>query len=140
MEMVEPKLRWSGNQEAQKQADDAFSRLADKPKKKKNKSQARRKRDRERSKQRGYINYREYIPSPKWKRKRKKAFKHYGRVCSVCGVTGVTLYVHHKTYRNLGHEPMDDLQILCVHCHENAHADKIAESDPISKRFREMMA
>ena len=139
-EMNDPRLRWIGNQEAQKEADEAFAKLRDKPKKKKRSTEARRRKQRLRNEKRGRVQYREYIPSKKWKRKRKKAFEHYGRVCAICGATDVMLYVHHRTYRNLGHEPMEDLQILCLHCHEDQHEDKVLATDHASKQFRDLVA
>lgn len=102
--------------------------------------EAMKRRRKARNAKRGRVCYRDYIPSRAWKQKRKKAFKHYGRICAVCGATGGPLYVHHKTYRNLGHEPMEDLQILCLHCHEDQHADKVLPSDPISQQFREIVS
>ena len=31
------------------------------------------------------------------------------------------LQAHHLSYARLGHERLDDLEALCMHCHENEH-------------------
>ena len=44
-----------------------------------------------------------------------------GERCELCGST-LSLQVHHKTYENLFHENLDDLQVLCVKCHARIRA------------------
>lgn len=67
--------------------------------------------------------YEDYLKSKEWASKRKEAFKHYGRRCAKCG-TNERLQVHHRSYYNLGHEPMRDLQILCFWCHKKEDEDR----------------
>lgn len=66
--------------------------------------------------------YRQYLLSKDWHSKRMAAFEHYGRFCMACG-TNEKLHVHHKTYRNLGSENMQDLAILCFRCHDELHKE-----------------
>lgn len=136
--MDEPRLRWNGNNEAQRMADEAYAKLRDKPKKKRS-VESKRRRRRARDKRKGRVSYRDYICSKKWKRKRRAAIKYYGAKCDVCGRAG-PLYVHHLNYKTLGHERMEDLQVLCLFCHEDQHPDKAISSDPISEAFRAIVA
>lgn len=133
--MDEPRLRWNGNNEAQRQADEAYSKLRDKPKKR---TPANYEKQRRRNKRNGRVQYREYMVSQRWKRKRRKAIKFYGSKCQQCGASG-KLYVHHKNYKHLGNEQMEDLEVLCLFCHEDRHADKVLSSDPMSVEFREIV-
>ena len=71
--------------------------------------------------------YEEYINSPRWWKKRRSAFSHYGRFCSRCGETE-DLEVHHKTYERLGHELLDDLEVVCFMCHADADEERRAKS------------
>lgn len=64
--------------------------------------------------------YDDYINSEAWKKKRQSAFKKHGKNCSCCGSTK-SLHVHHKTYKNLGHERLDDLEVKCSVCHTLGH-------------------
>lgn len=75
--------------------------------------------------------YREYLASAKWKKKRSLALYHAGNKCEVCGNTKWVspLEVHHKTYINFKNEPMDELMVVCRKCH------KLEDE----KRRREMM-
>ena len=65
--------------------------------------------------------YKAYIASPEWAAKRKEALEHHGRYCRGCG-TQRHLQVHHRTYEQLGREPIDDLVVLCTVCHQGVHA------------------
>jgi len=66
------------------------------------------------------MNYKAYLRTSHWFRKRKAALDHYGSKCSECGYTK-HLQVHHKTYANIGNEQMEDLQVLCSVCHKLKH-------------------
>jgi hypothetical protein len=52
--------------------------------------------------------------------------------CETCGSRGsqAEVQVHHRTYRNLGREPLDDLVILCGFCHQALH--KVAHTTGLS--------
>lgn len=63
--------------------------------------------------------YAEYLKSAHWNITRAwKLF--YQPSCELCGSRHL-LEVHHKTYKNIHHEEMEDLQVLCHSCHESEH-------------------
>lgn len=62
--------------------------------------------------------YKEYLDSPAWEMKRDDVIKRNGGQC-VCSAQATE--VHHKTYNNIGKEPLSDLVALCQECHERAH-------------------
>ena len=62
--------------------------------------------------------YKEYSGSPAWKVKRDRVIQRDGGQC-VCGAQATE--VHHKTYDNIGKEPLSDLVALCEECHEREH-------------------
>lgn len=64
-----------------------------------------------------------YMNSPEWKSVRQKAFVAHGRKCQCCGATK-NLEVHHRHYDTLGHERVEDLEVLCVACHDEAHEER----------------
>ena len=72
--------------------------------------------------------YKEYLDSPAWKMKRDDVMKRDGDQC-VCGAQATV--VHHKTYCNIGKEPLSDLVALCQECHERVH-DPYVPPDPQS--------
>jgi len=81
--------------------------------------------------------YSEYLRSPKWSLKRKQALAQAGEKCERCGQSKwtVRLEVHHLTYERLGHEDLNDLQVLCKECH--ILADKQREEDDKLKKLYE---
>lgn len=64
--------------------------------------------------------YENYIKSPEWRAFREKAFAYYGRECGSCG-SRYSLHVHHKHYKNIFHEEIADVMILCEPCHMKVH-------------------
>lgn len=62
--------------------------------------------------------YKEYLDSPAWEMKRDKVIERDGDQC-VCGAQATE--VHHKTYNNIGKEPLSDLVALCQECHQREH-------------------
>ncbi len=64
--------------------------------------------------------YEEYIASPAWGEKRRRYFaSKLPQGCVVCGADRVQL--HHRTYRRLGREKLQDLVPLCQPCHSAGH-------------------
>ncbi len=63
------------------------------------------------------VDYYEYIKSAEWKEKSDAAKERAGYRCQVCNSPD-NLNTHHRTYANLGHEPPEDLFVLCHDCHE----------------------
>lgn len=66
------------------------------------------------------IEYQEYLNSPHWKEIRLKALRRAGNRCQLCSSTN-NLNVHHNTYKNKGHEDLNDLVVLCRKCHSKFH-------------------
>ncbi len=140
--MTETRLRWAGNIHAQEQADSACAKL--KPKKKKLSSKQRR-RAKRKERETAYKHspkkvksYDAYLASKHWKHTRQRALRHY-RECEICGET-TGLHVHHKHYKSLGKEVMEDLQVLCVGCHENRHEGEVfGVFDPMTRAFLEII-
>jgi 5-methylcytosine-specific restriction endonuclease McrA len=75
--------------------------------------------------------YHAYLNSPAWKNKRQELFQKRGYRCEGegCGST-VGLQVHHLTYRNLGHESLRDLKILCPSCHAREDVKRARKNQP----------
>ena len=72
--------------------------------------------------------YAEYIRSAKWRRKAKAAMARAGENCERCGCSKLSrrLEVHHVNYDRFKNEFPEDLQVLCVACHEKADAERRA--------------
>ena len=66
-----------------------------------------------------WVNYDEYIKSDKWQDKKSEVLARDDTRC-VCGNPAAA--VHHKTYANLGDEPISDLVALCRDCHSVCHS------------------
>lgn len=64
--------------------------------------------------------YENYIRSSKWKKKRMERLSIDGNKCVRCGHDGsqYRLEIHHKTYERFTNELMEDLETLCVPCHD----------------------
>ena len=68
--------------------------------------------------------YRKYLESDAWKRRREDAIHRADDRCQICYVSQrkARLDVHHRTYVRFGHEDNMDLTVLCVRCHELFHS------------------
>ena len=65
--------------------------------------------------------YKKYVMSPAWKRKRAQYWASVGgKKCQACGAR-TNLHVHHKTYARFKKELMVDLCGLCQVCHREVH-------------------
>ena len=72
--------------------------------------------------------YMEYLQSEEWKKKRIRKALEQNFTCEICGgVFHTGFNIHHKTYKNLGHEPLKDLMFLCENCHMELHRKKDLE-------------
>lgn len=67
--------------------------------------------------------YREYLDSPKWWAKRDQVLERAQGICEKCEAFKV-VHVHHLTYKRLGNERLEDLQAVCLPCHQAYHPDK----------------
>jgi hypothetical protein len=64
--------------------------------------------------------YEEYLLSDEWKAFKKKALEHHSKKCAKCNRTK-SLQIHHLHYRNIFHEELEDVQVLCKKHHEEVH-------------------
>lgn len=67
-----------------------------------------------------FVGYSSYIKSNDWRKKRKYALEYLGKQCQRCEVKDKNLEVHHKHYKTLYHEKIEDIEVLCSECHEKA--------------------
>lgn len=132
--MAQQRLTWSGNREAQRQHSEAYARFAAATKARHAAKEAAKRSKKRRNTPRVFTSYAEYLKSPQWQKKRRRALKKYGKVCSVCGTTE-RLQVHHKHYKTLYRESVDDLAILCAGCHANHHEEREICLDPMATEF-----
>ena len=63
--------------------------------------------------------YHRYLKSSKWKGIRKEVIAER-ILCERCS-SSESLQVHHKTYKNVFNEKMEDLELLCRKCHREEH-------------------
>jgi len=63
--------------------------------------------------------YLKYLESETWIKLRCDIITIRGDKCERCGKGGV--HVHHRSYKNLGHEEPEDLVLLCGSCHMETH-------------------
>ena len=68
------------------------------------------------------FDYKEYLKSPKWNKKRYKVFERDNFKCQKCGKRGTQ--AHHLNYKNIGNEKLDDLITLCNKCHKKEHKNE----------------
>ena len=72
------------------------------------------------------MDYREYLKSDEWQKKRSERLKIDGYKCAKCGFTRA-LEVHHINYERIFHEDVSrDLITLCKKCHNEIEAQKKA--------------
>lgn len=65
------------------------------------------------------MEYREYLGSEEWKKKRGEKLKNK-KNCSICWSCD-NIDIHHLTYKNIFNEPTTDLRRLCRSCHQLTH-------------------
>lgn len=67
--------------------------------------------------------YKKYLETDHWELLRDAVFKYYGKKCFDCGISHWWKHMeaHHITYKNRGHEKIEDLIPLCRSCHAKRH-------------------
>ena len=80
--------------------------------------------------------YYAYLRSVQWKQKRQMAFDVYGKVCSLCN-SRHDLEIHHRHYKNIFKEQIEDLMVLCESCHKTYHKKQIWKNGKKSKYMRD---
>jgi hypothetical protein len=81
-------------------------------------------------------NYKKYLLSDKWQLKREKLFDVRGKICERCK-SKKDIQVHHKTYKNIFNESLNDLEVLCKRCHMAHHRKeklKSSKNKKVTKR------
>jgi hypothetical protein len=82
--------------------------------------------------------YGDYLQSNHWKSFRLKAIKHHGKKCMLCGIEEVPFFhVHHLTYKNIGHEKLTDVVVLCESCHSEVHKTGFVVKPNINKSAKQ---
>ncbi len=74
------------------------------------------------------FDYGRYLASREWALKKRAVWKRSRGICERCKV-GPYQETHHLTYERLGCERLEDLQALCIPCHEYESA--VASFDPL---------
>ena len=67
-----------------------------------------------------------YLYSKHWKQMRLKVYEHFKGECQRCK-TVLPLeqaVIHHRVYKNIGNEHMNDLILYCNSCHQKVHKNK----------------
>ena len=72
------------------------------------------------------IEYAKYLKTAHWKRVKKIIRYIYQDRCQICGKSK-KLHVHHNRYKNLWHEELTDVILLCEKCH-NKHHNRLQEA------------
>ena len=72
-----------------------------------------------------YNSYEEYLESDQWEDVKQRFIESElnEHACSICGISEekAKLYLHHKTYKRIGCECLEDLMLLCKPCHDKLH-------------------
>jgi len=77
-----------------------------------------------------YRQYRAYLKSENWKRKKRQATYWHGKRCVLCGRKSIE--IHHKTYRRLFEEnARRDLAPLCRVHHQQMHDEARRTGDHV---------
>ena len=88
--------------------------------------------------------YQKYLQSQEWQEKKRQVFRRalrnansnnmYG-ICEKCGYTPwrPCLQIHHKSYKNVFNEPLEDLILLCPRCHKAETEKQKAEGNSVPK-------
>jgi hypothetical protein len=62
------------------------------------------------------MKYSDYLKTPEWKERRETRLKRDDYKCRLCNSKS-NLQVHHRTYKRIGCEHINDLTTLCQPCH-----------------------
>lgn len=67
--------------------------------------------------------YSDYLQSTHWKDLRKHFFrsKRFTGICFICQKKFEKFNIHHKTYKWIGKEKLQNLVALCAECHHKVH-------------------
>lgn len=79
------------------------------------------------------MNYRQYIRSSLWRKRKNDYYGKYGKKCAVCRSTE-RVALHHKVYdqKKFGYEPDEHLVALCQVHHQDFHDDNQLSSNMVN--------
>lgn len=63
-----------------------------------------------------FPNYKAYLMSKDWERLRNQKLSAVGSTCQICNSPD-NLHIHHRTYKRIYNERLNDLTVLCGSCH-----------------------
>lgn len=81
--------------------------------------------------------YKSYLKTEHWELKKKEYISVYKKECALCK-SKKALHLHHKTYDNVGKEKLEDLVLLCKHCHNEVHNNEHEDEDMIKNVKRKI--
>ena len=86
-----------------------------------------------------YYSYHKYLQSNHWKKKRQDFLesKLYKNGCEICNSTK-KINIHHKTYKRIGNEKLNDLTALCEECHLKLHEELKENPENLWKTYKRM--
>ena len=67
-----------------------------------------------------FKSYQDYLISEDWKRLRNLKLKQADNKCQLCN-SADNLQIHHRTYKRVYEEDLNDLTVLCSYCHYRFH-------------------
>lgn len=82
------------------------------------------------------MNFRDQYNHPKWQRKRLECLEAAEYQCQMCYDGESQLQVHHKRYvknRKVWEYEVDELEVLCDACHQQAQAEKDIIQEVLTK-------
>jgi 5-methylcytosine-specific restriction endonuclease McrA len=82
-----------------------------------------------------YDEYLAYLRSPWWTARKAAVRKYRGDHCERCHCR-YRLELHHRTYKRLGRELPEDVELLCWACHRREHGYQRAERWADLERMR----
>lgn len=84
--------------------------------------------------------YEKYIKSAQWTNISNLMKRQAKYLCAHCKRPSPTLETHHLNYDRFGHERMSDLVVLCVPCHKEADAKRVADRQARGELARHKLA
>ena len=82
------------------------------------------------------ICYKAVLASKRWRELHYAKEKQIGYHCEHCGCSHRSkLELHHKHYRSLGRETLNDVELLCRNCHHEADQQRILDNAKILSKL-----
>lgn len=82
-------------------------------------------------------NYQIYLNSPEWKALRQQVISRANGICERCHNRPIS-HIHHLTYVRFGNEYLEDLEGLCIPCHEYYHPKQVAKQKALDGIQKEL--